>query len=147
MHNIKNHEGKDIYDERNGPKIALTKGRAAFMDCVYYLNTLKPIHPLNLSKEITISMNDEEDKDRLLDKKYMNEALFNLKKMVKVKYMSFHYDYGSSNPEISGVIQVVDDNNSNFFRRNNILNPNFNYVGISISQIRKRKFLVYCTFC
>jgi hypothetical protein len=149
MQHIKSYKGKYIYEEINGPKIALTKGRVAFMDSVYHLNTLSPIHPLSLSQELTILINEEEEeeKEKLLDKKYMSEAIFNLKKLIKVKNISFHYDYGSSNPEISGVIQVVDDNNSNFFRRNNILNPKFNFVGISISQIRKKKFLVYCTFC
>lgn len=117
------------------------------MDCVSYLNNLNPMHPLILSKEITISFNEEENRENYLDKKFMNNAINNLKKSVKVKHLNFHYDYGSCNPEISCIIQLVDDNVSNFYRRNNILNPNYNYIGISIAQIKKKKFLVYCTFC
>lgn len=144
---IKTFSGKEIYDERNGPKIALNKGKVAFQDCISYLETLQPINALKLSKQITIEINESEDKEKLLEKKFMNDAINSIKIANELKHLNFHYDYGSSNPEISCVIQVVDDNVSNFYRRNNILNPNYNYVGITITGIKKKKFLVYCTFC
>jgi len=146
INNIKAFEGKDIYDEINGPKIALNKGKQTFLDCINSMENLEKIHPLNLSKDITIIMNDEES-EKYLDKKFMTDAINQVKQSAIGKQFNFHYDYGSSNPEISCLLQVVDDNTSNFYRRNNILNPEFNYVGISITQIKKKKFLVYCTFC
>ena len=146
MEFIKTYDGKEIYDEANGAKIALIRGKDAFEDCISFLLNLEAIPPLCLSKEISIEIHEDIEREKLLEKKFMTEAINKIKRTFKLKQLNFHYDYGSSNPEISSVIQLVDDNMSNLYRRNNILNPNFNYVGITLTQIRNKKFLVYCTF-
>ena len=146
IHFIKTFKGKEIYDHRNEPKIALNRGKAAFLDCISFLQNFEVIHPLILSKDITIDLNEKEDKEKLLEKRFMNDTINNIKKKYNLQQLNFHYDYGSSNPEISCVIQVVDDNMSNFYRRSNILNPRYNFVGITINQMKNKKFIVYCTF-
>jgi hypothetical protein len=63
----------------------------------------------------------------------------------KYSECAFNMDLGVSDPETSLLLQVVDDSPFKGKRRDNILNPNFKYVGISFLK-QKTKFCCYITF-
>lgn len=66
----------------------------------------------------------------------------------KNKYgvLQFHYDIGGLNPLVSVVLQVVDDNITfNNTRRNNILDPDFDAIGIDHFTVGK-KMCIYLLF-
>ena len=64
----------------------------------------------------------------------------------KYKLFGFHYDNGSIHSEISIILQLVDDNDANGQRRNNILNRDFKYLGVSVGKIKPNRFIVYLSF-
>jgi hypothetical protein len=50
------------------------------------------------------------------------------------------------NTELSVVLQIVDDTNSMFQRRNNLLNKNYKYIGINVGKLNDGIFLYYFLF-
>ena len=64
----------------------------------------------------------------------------------KIGKVQFQYDIGGTNPNIAVMLQIIDDNITfNFTRRKNILDDEFNVVGISNYNIGK-KVCVYLVF-
>ena len=60
--------------------------------------------------------------------------------------VNFHYDIMIPNPELSVMLQVVDDTNSSYQRRNNIFNEDVQYVGISLGKIHNDLLCFYFVF-
>ena len=105
------------------------------------LSNLEPMNKLIVKKELELEVPEKEE----YKNDFINE-LFNAKKEElkdQFKNITCHYDIGSSNAAVSAALQVVDDSNFKGARRNNILNPNFKYVGIGMQKV-KNKF--YCFF-
>ena len=54
--------------------------------------------------------------------------------------------YMTPNPVLSTIVQVVDDSDSQYQRRGNIMSENVKYVGISYGEIKKGVFCFYLLF-
>ena len=147
MRNIKIKENQSYYEEKFGIKLKLSHYESTFLDCIEFLQQCDPIAPLTLNKQLSVEF--PKDPEKLLDKASMLEKALQKKKEPQFsnKIFGFHFDKGSVNPETSCVIQLVDDNCMAKFRRNNILNPNFEEVGISVQKVNfKKSYIVYMSF-
>ena len=128
---------KNKYDERliyNGKiKIALNEGGiSAFDNAINYLKNIKPMEKLLFNELIVIpspkNENDIRDKNYM---KYKVEELVNKGFIIKSLWRDVIKD-----PESSFLLMIVDDNGSQSgMRRNDILNPNMKYIGISSNEI------------
>ena len=63
-----------------------------------------------------------------------------------IEMVNFHYDIMIPNPELSVMLQVVDDTNSSYQRRNNIMSDVIKYVGISFGEVKKGIYCFYLLF-
>ena len=128
--NIMQKNGRIFYNGKL--KIALTKGESAFNDAINYLKKAKPMGKLQYSKLMTVKPPFNEKNIR--DKKYMGNKIKNmLKNGINIK--SYWRDI-INDPEISFLLMIVDDNGpKSGMRRNDILDPNMKYIGISSTQI------------
>ena len=137
--NITQKNGRIIYNGKL--KIALTKGESAFNDAINYLRNLKPMGKLQYSKFMTVKPPINEK--NISDKNYMGNKVKNmLKNGIKIK--SYWRDI-INDPEISFLLMIVDDNGpKSGMRRNDILDPNMKYIGISSTQIN-HSFSCYIT--
>lgn len=137
-----------LFSYEDYPKINLIRGAVAFKEAITILKQTQPLPPLQLSSEIAIKVPDKIDLYN--NKDIIIESIKNLKadmnKLNKYRVISFHYDNGSINAEISTLLQIVDDNNANCQRRANILNPAFNYLGVSVGKIKSKRYFIYLTF-
>lgn len=81
-------------------------------------------------------------------KEVITVLITNLKNDNTGKYTGygFHFDLGMSDPVLSLVLQIVDDNNFKGQRRYNILSGTYKYIGISYKKSGKTKFCSYLTF-
>ena len=129
-HIIKDKYGRIIYDR--DLKIALTKGKYAFDDTIEFLEKQKPMESLEYKPIITIKPPSEES--AVEDKSYMKKEV---KKMMKsgISIKSYWRDV-IRDPEISFILMIADDNGAKSGkRRNDILDPNMKYIGISSVEI------------
>jgi hypothetical protein len=128
------------------PKVNLATGEKAFRECITYMEGLQSVGPLQLSEEIVIKV--PEKPEEMNDKDKIGNLILEKKKHIKDSYKNFHfhYDHGYNIAEISAVLQIIDDTNSNFQRRNNILTKKHEYLGVSISKSQKNRFIIYVTF-
>ena len=104
---------------------------------------------LNVDIQGNIKVNSEESdytSFSFLEKiiKLKKQELERNKKYYKIT--AFHYDKSCDNPQISLLLQIVDDNIGDCTRRKNLLNPNFNYIGITCVNIKENIFCYYCLF-
>ena len=109
-------------DEKN--KIRLYKGKNLFIQCQNFLKKLSYLSSFILLKKI----NEEMEKNN------------------NIKILNFHYDIMTSNTELSVVLQIVDDTNSLFQRRNNIFRKDGKYIGINVGKISDDLFCYYLLF-
>ena len=139
-----------MFDKEGIPKVALLRGEEAFTEFIAYLNTAIPMDPLQIRQEIAIrplSKSDLQTKKEIIAELFINKKKELIEKYQYIyKNLDFHYDYGTNNYEVSSLLQLVDDNNSNKQRRNKILNRDYKYVGISYAKIKANRFCVYVTF-
>lgn len=135
-----------FYNNDNYPKINLAKGEQAFKECIKILRNLKQTKPLELVNELAIQPPDKPE--HINSKEIMVESFKNKRQEVgdNYKHLGFHYDNGALNAEISAILQIVDDNNSNTQRRSNILNPKYKYVGVSAAKVKVNRYYIYLTF-
>jgi hypothetical protein len=135
-----------MFDKEGIPKVALLRGVEAFNEFITFLSLAPKLEPLKLQQEIAIkplSKAEYQTKREVIAELYMRK-----KKELGDKYktLDFHYDYGTNNYEISSLLQLVDDNNSDKQRRNKILSWEYKYVGISLAKIKANRYCVYVTF-
>jgi len=135
-----------IYVQEKVPKTMLLKGEEAFKEMIAILNKMSPLHKLSIKKELSIEV-PESSKD--WGNKDIIASLVNKKKEeLKDKYsnFSFHFDMGTSIPEVSAVLQLVDDNvGFAGLRRRNILSETNKYVGVGYAK-EKTKYCFYFLF-
>ena len=133
-----------IYDDI---KIELKKGEEAFRECIHYLNNISmPLRPIELVEELSIPFPYDNIK-LCLDRNYIGNCIEEIKRKTNNKYEIFDFQYDiSPNPVLSTSIQVIDDTNSNYQRRNNILSENIKYIGISYGEIKKGIYCFYLLF-
>lgn len=137
--NIMQKNGRIFYNGKL--KIALTKGESAFNDAINFLRKARPMGKLQYSKLMTVKppLNEK----NISDKKYMGNKVKNMLKN-GIIIRSYWRDI-INDPEISFLLMIVDDNGpKSGMRRNDILDPNMNYIGISSVQIN-HSFSCYIT--
>ena len=142
----------DIYN-----KIKLFKGIEIFENCKNYLNNIKEIlSPFELKNELTFPFPTLRDSNNIIintisfeeamNEKYLTDTLKKLKNELVLKnidLINFHYDIMNSNIELSVLLQIIDDTNSQFQRRKNIFMKEGKYIGINIGKINES---LYCYF-
>ena len=133
----KDKKGRLIFNGK--VKIALTEGESAFNECIEFLKNLEPMEPLEFDPYLTIQppQNEQEIKDK-------NDIHKKVDNMINSGvYISSYWKDFVKDPEISFLLMIVDDNGVKSGRkRNDILNPNMKYIGISSAEI-KRNFVSY----
>ena len=134
---------KGIFIYKSNVKVALSRGVPAFDETINFLKNLKPMSKLIFSNELLIEypINEEQIKDR----KYMNEQI-NIKVQNGIPIKSFWRDI-IKDPQTCLILMIVDDTGVNSGKkRNDILDPNMQCIGIVSKKIGK-SFASYVTLC
>ena len=142
-------DNKILFDCGNNIYSLLNQGIRTFDDCIKLLLTQKILEPIELNNDLKIEFDlDENSKKDLTSFEFMNKILQKKFEDINHKYniIGFHYDICSDNPEISSILQIVDDTGSNYSRKKNILNSKAKYVGISFIYIKKHIVCYYLLF-
>ena len=128
---------------KSSVKVALSKGVSAFDEAIEILENLQPMKKLIFSPELLITppQTEEEIKDRT----YMNE-LINAKVQSGIPIKSFWRDI-IKDKKTCLVLMIVDDTGANSGKkRNDILDPGMQCIGIVSKKIGK-SFASYVTLC
>ena len=138
-------------DEKN--KIRLYKGKNLFIQCQNFLKKLSSLPSFILRNEMTFPFPEIKNKisiNECTNEFYLSKTLKKineeLEKNNNIKILNFHYDIMTSNTELSVVLQIVDDTNSLFQRRNNIFRKDGKYIGINVGKISDDLFCYYLLF-
>ena len=138
--NIQNYKGGRLIYKSN-VKVALDTGIQAFEEAKLMLSNTKPMDKLKFDYNMTIKVpNREED---IVNKNYLKNQLL-------IKYdeginISTSWREIINDPETCFILMIVDDNcKKKGFKRKNLLNPDYKYIGISSVLINK-KFSCYIT--
>ena len=144
--NIHNKKTFLVYD--NDIKIELKKGVETFISCIDFLTNkiTCTLEPIEFKEELKIPF-PKDNINLCLDKNYISKSIDTIRENVKNKFEIYDFQYDiSPNPVISTIIQVVDDTNSNYQRRNNIMSDVIKYVGISFGEVKKGIYCFYLLF-
>ena len=130
---------KYIYKKK--VKVALARGEPAFTEAAEDLRNKTPLPPLELKKEICVSLPEKEED--IKDSSYLREQVKILRETTNVDV--FFKDLIKI-PEVSALLMVVDDSTkSPGKKRQAVLNPEYKYIGITSKFIGKT-FVAYFTF-
>jgi len=135
-----------FFEYQNYPKISLTKGKEEFLDCINMLKNMTPVQPLQDNP--FLYLNVPTISENWVKKQIINSMILAKKEEIitKVNKLQFHYDIAGINPVLTVMHQIIDDNITfNHTRRKNILDEDFNSIGISNYNIGK-KVCVYLLF-
>ena len=135
-------------------RIKLNSGKKAFESFKLLIQNKKSFHPLQLKNELTFPFpdsikNSNKFKENFISENYISKTLNNLKKKLVEKHIeivNFHYDIMNSNIELSVLLQIIDDTNYMFHRRNNILSKSSKYIGINIEKMSNGLYCYYLVF-
>ena len=134
---------RGIYIYKSIVKVALSRGLPAFDETIDFLKKLNPMPKLIFSNDLLIDAPINEE--QLKDKKYMNEQI-NAKVQNGIPIKSFWRDI-IKDPKTCLILMIVDDNGPNSGKkRNDILDPNMQCIGIVSKKIGKN-FASYITLC
>ena len=134
---------RGIYIYKSAVKVALSRGLPAFDETIDFLKKLKPMPKLIFSNDLLIDVPINEE--QLKDKKYMNEQI-NAKVQNGIPIKSFWRDIIKDH-QTCLISMIVDDNGANSGKkRNDILDPNMQCIGIVSKKIGKN-FASYITLC
>lgn len=128
-------------------KFSLPKGKEAFESCIEILKNLKPMNKLAMIDELKVPF-PEFNPRQATNRDYITSVLLEKANEIKDKYTLnwFHYDNNIYNAEVSTVLQLVDDNNSNGERRRHLLDDKIKYAGISVGKVKKNIYCIYLVF-
>ena len=122
-------------------KVALDKGIKAFEEAKLILSNTKPMPKLNFDYDMKLKLPKNEI--NIKSNNYLkNQALIKGDKGISIKayWKEIIYD-----PETCFVLMIVDDNGKKAgFKRRNLLNPEYKYIGISSKNINNN-FICYIT--
>lgn len=144
-----NHEGQIVVGKEDTNKIGLRDGISKFNECKRFLIQSDPCKELEYDEDLCLEIS--EDSNLWLDHDYIKKIIIDkqneLMNVSKKNYQifGFHFDFGMSDPRISSVLQLVDDNNCENRRRFNILNTDYKSLGISYKS-QGKKFVSYFFF-
>jgi hypothetical protein len=133
--------------------ITLEKGEIAFNECIkklYLQPSLEPIELNNkLKLDVNIPLNNENISiDYYTSLEFMKKIIENKLKLLDDNFeiIGFHYDKSLNDPELSAVLQLIDDTGNEYSRRKNILNQKVKYVGISVVNLKDDVYCYYLLF-
>ena len=135
--------------------ITLNRGPKAFDETIEYLNKVEPMNCLIMKNELKVNVDENNSENyeevNFTSFSFLEKIIKEKKKELeknnqKYKIEGFHYDKSTDNPEISLILQIVDDNMGDCSRRKNLLNPKFTYIGISTVNIKDNVFCYYMLF-
>ena len=122
-------------------KVALDKGIKAFEEAKLILSNTKPMPKLNFDYDMKLKLPKNEI--NIKSNNYLkNQILIKGDKGINIKayWKEIIYD-----PETCFVLMIVDDNGKKAgFKRRNLLNPEYKYIGISSININNN-FICYIT--
>lgn len=128
-------------------QIKLIQGIKAFDNCIEYLNKVHPQAPLKMKEDLKVPF-PLQTPNICTDKDYLKNILIfkTTELQSSMKIIDFHYDICGPNPELSVILQIVDDTNANCQRRENIFNYKAKYVGITHGIINSELSCFYLMF-
>ena len=137
-------------------KIKLNKGKELFESFKNIIIKKKPMPELILRDELTFPFPTNSDYEFIdcqnldfIQEHYLTITLKQIKNKLyekNIELINFHYDIMNSNIELSVLLQIVDDTNSMFQRRNNLLNRLTKYIGINIGKMSNGLYCYYLLF-
>jgi hypothetical protein len=133
-------------DYEKYPKINLLTGEKAFLDFIAYLECIDKLPALFLNEEIIIKVPNAVQDMNSYEK--ISGLITQTKKKLKGYYkgLRFHYDVCFNNPEISAMLQMIDDTNIGQQRRKNIFSRDVEFMGVSAAKIQSKRIIAYVTF-
>lgn len=137
---VRDKHGRIIY--KNKIRVALAEGENVFDEAIEFLNKCQPMEKLIFSPLITVPppMNLAEIKDRT-DMRRKVEQMVNDGVPIKAFWRDIIKD-----PKISFLLMIIDDTGTKRgLRRQDILDPDMRYIGISSAEINGH-FVCYMTF-
>ena len=140
--NNKNDATKNKIIYKKKVKVALTRGKSAFLEAAEDLRNTEPLPPLEFVHEICIPLPEDE-----LDMKDNN---FLKKKVIELRKEGIHIDVFYKDlvkiPEVSALLMIVDDSGKNAGKkRMTLLDKNIKYIGVS-SRFVGKTFIAYLSF-
>ena len=130
--------------------ITLSQGKTAFDDAKQFLMKQKSLPPLTTEPAIKIDF--PPTIERCIDMDYIEQTIKSKYDDLVIKYgnnirlKKFHFDVNIPSAEVSCVLQIVDDTQSNLIRRNNIFNENANVVNINCELVANGIICFYLAF-
>lgn len=137
---IRDKHGHIIF--KSNLRVALAEGEVVFDEAMNYLNNCAPMEPLIFSPSITVEppRNLFELKDRT-DMRKKVELMVNSGIPIRAFWRDIIKD-----PRISFLLMIIDDTGTKRgLRRQDILDPDMRYIGISSAEINGN-FVCYLTF-
>jgi hypothetical protein len=119
------------------------RGKEAFLEAAEMMSLREVLPPLEYHEDLCTQISNE--KEEWVNKTFLENYLEEKSKYLNYKYFGFHFDLGVVCAMTSVVLQIIDDNSFHFQRRNNLLNANYKYIGITNKKIGN-SFCVYLTF-
>ena len=140
--NNKNDATKNKIIYKRKVKVALTRGKPAFLEAAEDLRNTEPLPPLEFVPEICIPLPEDE-----FDMKDNN---FLKKKVIELRKEGIHIDVFYKDlvkiPEVSALLMIVDDSGKNAGKkRMTLLDKNIKYIGVS-SRFVGKTFIAYLSF-
>lgn len=144
-----NAEGQLVLGNDKTNKIGLKEGIGKFNECKRFLLQIDSCPELKYDSELEIEipedmelwLNNDYIKNKIIDKQ--SELINSNKKEYNI--FGFHFDFGMTDPIISSVLQLVDDNNCENRRRYNIMNSEYKALGVT-NKICGKRFVSYFFF-
>ena len=118
----KRSSNKYIFAYPNAEKVGLSTGKKAFKDAIFYLRTLNPMRKLTMNSKIKLNF----DECETFNNYFLQNIIFNKRRVLKDEYPSFNVNLDViSDPIVSAVVHLVDDNPFQGRMREIILNEKF----------------------
>ena len=133
-------KNKIIYKKK--VKVALTRGKSAFLEAAEHLRNTEPLPPLEFVPEICIPLPEDE-----LD---MKDTNFLKKKVIELRKEGINIDIFYKDlvkiPEVSALLMIVDDSGRNAGKkRQTLLDKDVKYIGVN-SKFVGKTFIAYLSF-
>ena len=133
-------KNKIIYKKK--VKVALTRGKPAFLEAAEHLRNTEPLPPLEFVPEICIPLPEDE-----FD---MKDANFLKKKVIELRKEGINIDIFYKDlvkiPEVSALLMIVDDSGRNAGKkRQTLLDKDVKYIGVN-SKFVGKTFIAYLSF-
>ena len=123
-------------------KVALTRGKPAFLEAAEHLKNTEPLPPLEFVPEICIPL--PEDESEMKDTNFLKKKVIELKKE-GINIDIFYKDLVKI-PEVSALLMIVDDSGRNAGKkRMTLLDKDVKYIGVNSKFIGKT-FIAYLSF-